>query len=86
MRVISVRLNATNEQQMRGVYAFLGVHGTDDSERFRDFLERASKSVLLNSVSAKLSDPAEIAKIESEIEQCGFRAVKTAVIPKVQNS
>ena len=53
MRVISVRLNATNEQQMRGVYAFLGVHGTDDSERFRDFLERASKSVLLNSVSAK---------------------------------
>lgn len=60
------------------------MQGVDDSARFRDFIERASKSVLINSASAKLRDPAEVTKLEHEVEQCEFRAVKIVAHPKDQ--
>ena len=54
----SVRLNADDEAKETEIYAFYGVQGETDSERYRDFISKLHRAMRLNVVIETPDNPA----------------------------
>ena len=82
MKQRNVRLTSDDEKQLATLFAFYGVSGGTDSERIRDFVHKAHKSLLAHSVSKTLSDPTAKAEIDADILDCKLRIRATLEKPK----
>lgn len=77
-------MSASDEKELTELFAFYGVKGLTDSDRLRDFIHQAHKSLLTYRASEQLSDKAKTAEIDQDILKCRLRIRVEILKPKSQ--